>query len=202
LGDTLGALAAILRDIELRPNSSSSYFHLAKVFAARGDASGVLQAIQGAVQSAPGDVKVINKAAWRLAAPAGAPESLVREGLALAQRAAEMAPNDAATWNTLGVALYRAGQTAESIDAFEKSMALSNGGDAFDWLFLGMAHWKRSDPPQARAWLQKADEWMKQKQPPDAELASFREEAHALIDPSTAEASPPAPAAEGDTALK
>ena len=45
-------------------------------------------------------------------------------------------------WNTLGVAHYRAGAWQTATTCLERSMTLRKGGDAYDWLFLAMAHWQ------------------------------------------------------------
>jgi len=48
-------------------------------------------------------------------------------------------------WQLLGVAEYQAGNDRAAIDALETSCRLHAGGDAFDRLFLAMAHWRLGD---------------------------------------------------------
>jgi tetratricopeptide (TPR) repeat protein len=47
---------------------------------------------------------------------------------------------DGRSYQLLGVANYRAKRWAAAIDALQDGMSLRNGGDAFDWLMLAMAH--------------------------------------------------------------
>ena len=86
-----------------------------------------------------------------------------------------------ASWNTLGVALYRAGEWKEAVEALGKSMELSKGGDSFDWFFLAMTHWQLGDRNHARTWYDRANEWMYKNQPKNDDLLQFRAEASALL---------------------
>jgi eukaryotic-like serine/threonine-protein kinase len=84
-----------------------------------------------------------------------------RPVLALAEKAAEEYSRDCTCLNTLGVALYRAGQFPESIQALEKAIRLNldQEGTALDWLFLAMAHERLGHKEEARKWLAKAIAW-------------------------------------------
>jgi serine/threonine protein kinase/tetratricopeptide (TPR) repeat protein/WD40 repeat protein len=91
-------------------------------------------------------------------------------------------------WNTLGVAHYRAGHWKAAIDCLEKSRVLRNGGDAFDFFFLAMAHWKQGREKEARQWYERASGWLEQNQqalakdkPRQEELRRFRAEAAQLL---------------------
>jgi hypothetical protein len=53
-------------------------------------------------------------------------------------------------------------------------MRLRNGGDSFDWFFLAMAHRRLDHDDQARAWYDKAVEWMDKNQPNNETLRGFR----------------------------
>jgi uncharacterized protein HemY len=92
-----------------------------------------------------------------------------------------LAPGQGALWNTLGVALYRTGDWRGCIDALEKSMDLTSGGDGSDWLFLAMAHARLENGNEARAWYDKAIAWIEEHRPDDEELGRFREEAEELL---------------------
>jgi hypothetical protein len=63
----------------------------------------------------------------------------------------------------------------------EKSLELRQGGDAFDWFFLGMAHWGLGRKDQARKWHAKAVQWMEKNVAKDEELRRFRAEAEELM---------------------
>ena len=60
-------------------------------------------------------------------------------------------------------------------------MELRGGGDAFDWFFLGMAHWQLDHKDEARKWYDEAIEWMDKNQPQNDELRRFRAEAAELL---------------------
>jgi tetratricopeptide (TPR) repeat protein len=92
-------------------------------------------------------------------------------------KAVELEPKQGISWNTLGVALYRAGDWKAAIEALNKSMELRNGGDSSDWFFLALAHWQLGKQEEARKWYEKAVEWMEKNQPEDQELRRFRNEA-------------------------
>ena len=75
----------------------------------------------------------------------------------MAQKALAEKPKDYYCLNTLGAALYRSGQYTAAIGRLnEACKALREGGTAFDWLFLAMAHQRLGQTEQARQWLDKA----------------------------------------------
>jgi tetratricopeptide (TPR) repeat protein len=131
---------------------------------------------------AAGDVtEFLNEAAWFLATSADPQFRDPRRAVGLAREGVERAPKTAALWNTLGVAEYRAGAWDEAIRALSRSVDLASGGDANDWLFLAMAHWRKGDKDNARAWFDKAITWMDRHDSREDELNRFRAEAEALI---------------------
>ena len=88
----------------------------------------------------PKDPMALNDRAWTDATGPIAQRDPER-AVALARRAVALAPGEQLTLNTLGVALYRAGQYAEAISVLERSLAAGKGEfDAFDLFFLAMAH--------------------------------------------------------------
>src|SRR5205807_7116533 len=64
--------------------------------------------------------RTFNRAAWFLATGADLRARDPVRALQLAQKAVEGAPKAASSWNTLGVARYRAGQYKEAIAALEQ----------------------------------------------------------------------------------
>ncbi|MGC8638523.1 MAG: protein kinase domain-containing protein [Isosphaeraceae bacterium] len=102
-----------------------------------------------------------NNFAWGLATARGSTRDSQR-ALSLARRAIELSP--AAIYiNTLGVALYRAGQYAEAIATLERSLAAGKGqSDAFDLFFLAMAHHRLGQIERARADLDRALRWRRE----------------------------------------
>jgi tetratricopeptide (TPR) repeat protein len=73
-----------------------------------------------------------------------------------AKRAVGFAPTDGNSWNTLGVAYYRAGELEEAKNTLYRSMELRNEGDSFDWFFLALIHFKLGHKDRAREWYDRA----------------------------------------------
>ncbi len=103
----------------------------------------------------------------------------------LAVQAAESvtsaSPDDGRSWNMLGAAQYFDGQWQGAIHALEKSMDLRGGGDASDWFFTAMSHRRLDHRMEARAWYDRAVEWMEKNESKDHELVRFRAVATELI---------------------
>jgi tetratricopeptide (TPR) repeat protein len=94
---------------------------------------------------------------------------------------AEASPNCAAYWNTLGVAHYRAGDFNATISALGWAIDLTQGGTAFDHVFLAMAHAQLGDQEQALHWLDRARLWMQQYNPDHSELGCLCDEARSVL---------------------
>jgi tetratricopeptide (TPR) repeat protein len=125
----------------------------------------------------------LNQLAWSLAT---CPVLRFREpaqAVALARKAVEISTRGdlAGRWNTLGVALYRAGDWEAAIAALEKSLGFERGDEAFNDLFLAMAQWQLGQRDKARAWYDKAVVWMETKERGNRELVRFRAEAASLL---------------------
>jgi serine/threonine protein kinase/tetratricopeptide (TPR) repeat protein len=122
-----------------------------------------------------------NNLAWILATAADVKVRDPATAVALAKEAVELASDAGEVWNTLGVAHYRAGDWKAATAALEKSMALRQGGDSFDWFFLAMARWRSDDRAGARSWFDKAVAWMDKHQPKNDELRRFHSEAAQVL---------------------
>jgi tetratricopeptide (TPR) repeat protein len=99
----------------------------------------------------------------------------------IAERAVELAPREGVCWNTLGRARYCAGDWPGAIEALNQSMELRDGGDAYDRLFLAMAHWQSGDAEEARDWHGRAIEWMAENPSESERLDALRTEAAELM---------------------
>ena len=133
----------------------------------------------------PKDPMALNNRAWTLATgpiDQRDPERAVE----LARRAVELAPGQQLSLNTLGVALYRAGQYTDAVSILERSLTAGKGEfDAFDLFFLAMAHHRLGHADQARACFDRAVRWLGNQQGLSEqyvrELAAFRAEAEAVL---------------------
>src|SRR5207249_2419131 len=119
--------------------------------------------------------------AWWLATSPDPKFRKPSEAIQFAKKAVELVPNQGTFWNTLGVAHYRAGDWNAAIEALTKSMELRQGGDAFDWFFLAMAHCKLDQKEAARKRYDQAMQWMEKNQRQNEELRRFRAEAGELL---------------------
>jgi tetratricopeptide (TPR) repeat protein len=130
------------------------------------------------------DPNHLNNVAWFLVL---CPDGRFRDperAVALARKAVRKAPAEGTYWNTLGVALYRAGDWKGVLAALDRSMELRQGGDGFDWFILAMAHWRLREKDLARSWYREAVQWMddpRNKVPADDELRRLQDEAAALL---------------------
>ena len=123
-----------------------------------------------------------NGLAWCLVSSAGADVRDTARGVELARRASDAMPESGLSWNTLGVAYYRAGKWDDAIEALNRSMELLAGKyEAFNTFFLAMAEQQRGDADAARRWHERAVAWMDENKAGDEELAHFRAEAAELL---------------------
>jgi tetratricopeptide (TPR) repeat protein len=86
--------------------------------------------------------------------------------VALARRAAEKNPNSVSYVQTLGGALYRAGQFEDAARCLQQIDALPEEADsdehsppAYGWYFLAMARHRLGNEEEATKWLNKAIDW-------------------------------------------
>ncbi|HKB42376.1 MAG TPA: tetratricopeptide repeat protein [Gemmataceae bacterium] len=182
LGRWTEATADFATAIRLQPDAAG-WLHLAiaRAYAKHGqwEKAAELPGLQVDFErSAP----ILNDAAWRLVANLNASLAEVTRGLKLAKQAVVVAPQDGPSWNTLGVAYYRARNWAAAIDALEKSSALQQDkAVSWDAYFLSMAHWQLGSKDEAGKWYDRAVEWMEKNQPQNEELHRFRAEAEELM---------------------
>jgi tetratricopeptide (TPR) repeat protein len=136
-----------------------------------------------AIDREPENARYRNNLAWLLAGrPIDDPDDRGR-AVALAREAVEIEPGMGVFWNTLGAALYRAGDWDGSAQALERSMQLRAGGDPFDWFFLAMACRRRGQAEAARRWFDRATTWRKAHahEGPNPALDRFEAEARAAL---------------------
>lgn len=130
----------------------------------------------------PGRPATQNNLAWCLATCIVPQLRDPARAVELARNAVQRMPREASFWDTLGVALYRAGDWEGAVEALEKSEALEPDTHlAHNDLFLAMACWRLGREDEARTWYGKAVARMEKDQPKDPELARFRAEATVLL---------------------
>jgi tetratricopeptide (TPR) repeat protein len=185
-----GALAEYRQAIALNPKYAEAHDSLGFALQAKGDLDGALAEYRRAIALNPKYALAHNNLAWALATWPDSRRRDPAQAVAAAKRAVELAPKNGGIWNTLGVAHYRNGDAKAAVEALERSMALSRGGDAADWFFLAMARWQLGQKDQARKWYQQAAAWTQKNQPNNAELRRFRAEAAALLGLSAPDAAP------------
>jgi tetratricopeptide (TPR) repeat protein len=122
-----------------------------------------------------------NNLAWALTSVPDDPWYNPKEGLAHAQKATALAPDDSAILNTVGVAAFRNGDWETARRLFQQSMFFTGGG-AHDLFFLAMVYSHEGNKTEARQLYDRAIAWAKRNRPNDPELDRFRAEAAAVLE--------------------
>ncbi len=139
----------------------------------------------------PKDARTLNERAWDYAT-GPIDQRDPERAVAFARRAVALSPGQQLSLNTLGVALYRAGQYAQAISVLDQSLAAGKGEfDAFDLFFLAMAHQKLGHASQARDRFDRAVRWWNLRKNLStqyiSELTAFRAEAEEVLARARAE---------------
>ncbi len=198
------ALADLTRAYELAPRNAEFGYLLALGRLHRGETATYRQLCaslleQHAKAAAAHDLV---SAAWACCLMPDAVDNPAKV-IELAQSAAKKVPGGYRRQRTLGAALYRAGHFEAALEQLQESLKLApQGGTAWDWLFLAMAHHQLGQKNEARSHLDQAIAWMdrhlKENQPVPGwtlsyvrpahlELSLLRREAEALILPKPGE---------------
>jgi tetratricopeptide (TPR) repeat protein/tRNA A-37 threonylcarbamoyl transferase component Bud32 len=179
------AVADFERALSIEPDYPQVLINLSNSQNRLGDFAGATEPLRRALALSPRDATVHNNLAWRLATwPV---EALRRpaEALEHAERAVELEPGDGDFQHTLGVARYAAGDDEGAVEALLRSAELRAGGDANEWLVLGLACVRLGRVDDARAWYERSLEWLEARPSSNATLASWRAELErALADPT------------------
>jgi len=132
----------------------------------------------------PGSAVTANELAWCLVAMPGRGDA--DEAVRWARQAVALAPDDANSRNTLGVALYRASRFAEAGVELERNIPRNARSAGYDWVFLAMCRQRLGQAAPARAALANAVRWRAERialSPAEAaEFHVFLHEAESILD--------------------
>jgi tetratricopeptide (TPR) repeat protein len=173
--------ASFPEDPEHPRNLVGCYLNLAWLLCEAGRQAEAAELFRKALRLEGANARADNDLAWYLAT---SPHPSLRDrprAVRLAKKITTAHPDAAVYRNTLGVAYYSNGEFPAAVAELEKSMSMDAGGTSFDWFFLAMAHSRMGDRGKARAWFDRAVEWMDKHKPHDTELRRFRAEAHAML---------------------
>jgi tetratricopeptide (TPR) repeat protein len=134
----------------------------------------------------PNSASTANELAWCLASKPD--RGNADEAVRWARRAVELVPSNADYRNTLGAALYRAGQFAEAAVELERNIASNPPMIGYDLVFLAMCKQRLGLAAEARQALSQASRWTSERSQafPDQVTAfqPFLQEAHTVVDGS------------------
>jgi tetratricopeptide (TPR) repeat protein len=183
------AIADYSRTIELDPKYLSAWCDRSLTYSHLGQYDRAAADLEKAIELDPKHAGAHNSLAWLLAT---CPDAKLRDpgrAVELARKAVLLAPNDKNNWGTLGAAQYRAGDWKAAVATLEKARELSGGGDAYDWLFLAMAHRKLGNADEslmaydrAIEWLEKNKAMLEKDKNQAEELRRFRSEAEDVLE--------------------
>lgn len=109
---------------------------------------------EGLLKATPAEVSVLeaNNTAWACVTAKEGLEDYTKP-VELARKAVAGATEERDRWtylNTLGVALYRAGQDKEAIERLTEAEKINS--DVFNWPFLALAHHRLGNTKEAKTW--------------------------------------------------
>ncbi|MCH7872892.1 MAG: tetratricopeptide repeat protein [Planctomycetes bacterium] len=190
--------------MEKRPDSPryrrpyfATYSGLATILSRTGRPEEAAATFRNAVERWPDEPGMLNGHAWFLVTVEAPQLRDAQRAVELARRASTLDPESGKYLGTLGVTLYRSGNNADAIETLTKANALKDGGDAYNFFVLAMAHEKLGDSDTAREWFDRGVTWMTENKPDNEELHRFHAEAAAVLDASN-ETRDPAPDAQAD----
>jgi serine/threonine protein kinase/tetratricopeptide (TPR) repeat protein len=176
------AVAALREAIRLETGCAEARSNIGIVLATQGRLDEAVAEFREAIRLKPDFAGARADLAWCLANSSDPGFRDPPRAVEAARKAVELAPQDSNCWNTLGAALFRAGEWKAAISALEKSETLAPGKDlALNGFFLAMAHWRFGHKDQARRWYDKAAAWKPKNKFENEELLRFRAEAAALL---------------------
>jgi len=167
--------------IRIKPDLMEAHYNLGLLLFGQGKSEEAIPMFREASRLQPNDPDAHDNLAFALVLSPKRPRHDYDEGLVHARKAVELAPKEHHKYRTLAIAEYRSGHWAESLAASERSAALENGGDAFNWFLIALADWQRGEMDKARNWFDKAVAWMREQDAEDPILRQLWTEAAELL---------------------
>ena len=143
LGDPETAILEFRQVIASDPKHGSAHRHLGQVLRRTGDLENAVAAFRQAIEADPRDSE--SYVVWAMLLATDEEPSLrnLQESLTNAMKATELAPHSFRAFAVLGIAQFRNGMVAESVESLEKSRQLRGGTlEADAAFFLAMAYWQ------------------------------------------------------------
>jgi eukaryotic-like serine/threonine-protein kinase len=160
VNDTSGhfdeAVADYTRALAIRPGDPRIMAGRGNAYLSRKQYAQGIADCEASLAALPDQAVVQNSLAW-VYATAPAPFRDPAKALPHARAALRLSPKIGTYHNTLGVALYRAGQYREAVTELETSLAAGSQADApFDLLFLAMCRFHLGDTARAKVDFERA----------------------------------------------
>jgi superkiller protein 3 len=105
----------------------------------------------------------------------------LEEAIRAYRRAIQIDATYAHAHRDLGVALMAQNDPQAARKALQKSMDLSDGGDARDWFWVAMSEWQLGNEQEAHRWYKQAVRWMDENDPENRRLVAARAEAEKTL---------------------
>ena len=174
------AIAEFHIAIGLGADAADAHDRLGFAMRLQGNLEAAIAEHKKATELSPENACYLNNLAWTLVIRPKRPRPEYDEGLKHAHQAVDLEP-DYVHQSTLALAEYRKGHWAWSLAASERAMEQNNGGNAWDWFLMAMAHCQKGDKEEARNWFDKAVAWTEANAPENPDLRQFRSEAAELL---------------------
>jgi len=182
-GDVDGATASLREAVRLRPDAMFYRRELALLYAARGREADAIVELREAVRLLPEMHDWGIALAWTLSMASDPELRNPAEAVEVARRSISYHADAPEYWMTLGVALYRLGDSRGAADALAHAGSLRSGADALDRLFLAMATERLGDHAAALDLYREALAPEAPRSCTPDEWARARREAAELIEP-------------------
>jgi tetratricopeptide (TPR) repeat protein len=101
--------------------------------------------------------------------------------LELAQEAVRREPENPDAWTLLGRVWQAKGDSAQAVEALNRSLQLSQAGTGEEFFMLALAHQNLKDGKEARTCYDRAVTWMEKNRPGDKELQKWRDQAEEAL---------------------